>query len=406
MIHSVRCLGWTVLLCALSVPAAAQPIALLAPGAALPSSPHSLVAQRWHALTLRDDVLIIAPVTRRADAQWHAATGQRADRLLAGRALKVAPATALALPPGALFAVRSVDGDGTGQALPLGRFPSSVAAATLDAGWRASATIHGQRWTMSTRVGQQTDGQPLAGSLSIIGRQADGAEQVLLAPAAGMAFARQELLWLGDLDADGQPDLLLKRTLLTGELEYMLALGPDWGTLAIDVDRAARYSAYGVDPENNRFTWRADEAPPGPFKLVRRGGFTISDEAWQAHMPADTAALPKTMAEHAYTLQGERIRFSLEYLPRATEPDPGSANPEAVWKGKVLVKAHFRGQTQVLMEAAPPDGDGFTLSFGTAGGRPAIVVQYHPHYNNSFEYYWIHRGARFRKVLIKHAQGC
>jgi len=401
MYPSVRRLFLVLLFGACSVPATAD---MMAPGAPLPTGEDAIGTQRWYALALQENSLRITPVTATTEAPWRNVQGKQAGRLLAGRSVKPTAEKTLKLPKGSLFAFRRRGDDGKDIPLPQGNFASALTPATLSGGWRASTVLDGKEWTISTEVRQQADGQPLHGSLTLLAQEAGRATRVLLPPASGMAFAQQRLLWLGDLDIDGQPDLLLERTLPTGDIEYVLVIGHDFKALHIDVDRTAQHFSSGMEPESDSITWFKGQAGSAPFK--RWSGFTISDTLWLAKLPDDNAPSPTTIADRSYQLQGQTIRFSLVYQPRAADDQRGSSSSNTTWRGKVFIMAHFRGRTQVLMEAAQPDGNGFTLDFGMSGGRPAIVVHYQPHYNNSFQHHWIYDGVRFREVLVSHSQGC
>ena len=97
----------------------------------------------------------------------------------------------------------------------------------------------------------------------------------------------------------------------------------------------------------------------------------------------------------------------MEYLPRVESPQESSGNRPA-WGGDVVVRVFFRGKSQVLMEASPPDGGAFELAVGVIGEEAGIRVRHQPHYNNSFIYYWIYdkEDQRFRRLSSEQSQGC
>lgn len=363
-----------------------------------------IAARRWQALALRDGALVLTPATELGPSGTLAVQGKNADRLRAGQTVPPRPdGKALKLPPDALFALRLSDDAGAALPLPAGPSASALAPAVLEQGWRASVSIGGAPWTLAARSQTRPDGRMLAGSLEIVATPNGGAEQVLLPVAGGMAFARQELLWLGDLDGDAQPDLVLRRTRLTGDVGYVMVLGHERRQVAIADATTAHYFSSGVEPESNGFSWPAQAPIPAPFLLARQGGFTIKGEDWLREL-ATPPALPKILAERQYKLQGETIRFTLEYVPRVS-PELGWGSEE-MWSGPVVVRVFFRGKSQVLMEAAAPDDDNFTLSFGLQSGKAAILIDYHPHYNNGLQYHWVFDGERFARVLAIHEQGC
>lgn len=392
--------------------AGAAQLTLAAPGEPLylgdkpkstPLAP-SIAARGWQALAIRDGALILTPATELGPSGWLTVQGKHADRLREGKPVTPEPdGKALKLPPDALFALRLSDENGAALPLPGAASASALAPAVLEQGWGASAMIAGKPWTLSTRSQKRPDGKMLAGSLELIG-QRGGEEQVLLPVAGGMAFARQELLWLGDLDGDARPDLVLRRTHLTGDVSYVMVLGHERALVTIPDVATASYFSSGVEPESNGFSWAREAALPAPFLMARQGGFTITGEVWTREIGAPAPLLPKVIAERQFKLQGETIRFTLDYVPRVSQ-ELGWGNA-AMWNGPVLVRVWFRGRSQVLMEADAPDDDNFTLAFGLRGGSAAIQIGYHPHYNNGMQYHWVFDGERFRRVLAIHEQGC
>ncbi|SHH15174.1 hypothetical protein [Massilia sp. CF038] len=395
-----------------SVAAWARPLELAAPGTpiALDARPRHVAAadwlaqQRWYGLTLQGNALVVTPVTQLTEASFHSAVGKDADRMLEGaKTALIKPAMALKLAPDSLFAVRILDDNGVPVALPAAAFAGTAPTDVLGQGWQSKVIIAGKAWTLSTRSQQRPDGKLLAGSLEIIGKTEGRAPQVLLPASSGMAFARQELLWIGDIDGDATPDLLVRRMRLTGDVQYVFLRGADTAVLTMPDARKASYYSSGVEPESNTFTWPKDRSP-APFRLTRKGGFSISSAAWQEALGDPLPALPRTLAERQYQLGKETIRFTLEYLPRVGGVD-GPVGDD-MWAGQVVVRVFFRGRSQVLMEAQAPDDDNFTLSFGTLGTEPGITVDYHPHYNNTLQYHWVYDGERFQQVLATQLQGC
>ena len=122
------------------------------------------------------------------------------------------------------------------------------------------------------------------------------------------------------------------------------------------------------------------------------------------------------MTDSVLKLNGETVRVTLEHLPRVeSNPNPESNAMEPSsqsnannWDGSVLLRVTFRGKSQVLMQLQAPDGDDFIFTIGVSEGKPSIKVDYHPHYNNGFQRYWIYddKEMRFRRVFTDHSQGC
>lgn len=396
--------------------------------------------QRWSALSVKDGVLFVEPVTATTESDLVSVSGKNADRLLEGKALRHPPKpTGISLKPPAetLVLVRIEPANGGGsRGLTPGQYPSYVTPTVLREGWVASTEVDGQKWKFYTRHDKRPDGKLLAGSLEILAdhEMPNGKSLVLVPQASGMAFAKQELLWLGDLNGDGEPDLLLKRTWVTGEIDFVLVVTPSLGLISHDPDQPVSYFSSGVEPESNGFAWNKNRPTPTAIKFIGQGRFSIGEEEWrkklypnapplyqdsqppkkdaQANLESsspseDSLTLPIMLADRQFKLNGETIRFTLEHLPRAGN-QPRSSASQNMWGGSVMVKATFRGKSQVLMQAEAPDGGPFMLSVGLIDGEPGIRVDHQPHYNNSFSQYWVYDKAesRFRRLRIEHSQGC
>ena len=190
-------------------------------------------------------------------------------------------------------------------------------------------------------------------------------------------------------------------------MDFVLVITPIFNSIRSDRDQPSTYFSSGVDPESNTFEWGNKQSNPKRIEFARQGTFSIGEEEWRTQLPDDALSLPRTLTDRQFVLSGEKIRFSLEHLPRAKPQNNSSANGN-MRGGSVLVKVAFRGKTQVLMEAEQPDGGSFTLSVGMVDGKPSVRVDHQPHYNNSFRQYWTYDEfeSRFRHLRIEHAQGC
>jgi hypothetical protein len=378
----------------------------------------------WYALSLQDGALVLESTNRLASSTSFSATGVNADKLFNGQALNFANKSsglALQSPSESLLFARIDDESGRPKKLKEGRFSSAVRADVLREGWSASGEIGAGKWHFFTDHKKRADGKMLSGSLELMAQKAQangsaGTKKSLLAKAFGMAFAKQELLWLGDLNQDGEPDLLVRRTWITGEVDYVLVVTPWSAGVYLDPDYPASYFLSGVEPEGNVFTWYKNTMISPQIGFASLGSFKLSEEAWKQKLTEADLALPKLLTDRVLKLNGETVRVTLEHLPRierADSQDPaeretGSQSAENRWDGSVLLRVTFRGKSQVLMQLQAPDGEDFSFSVGVVDGKPSIRVDYHPHYNNSFKRYWIYNETemRFRRVLTDQSQGC
>ncbi len=389
--------------------------ALLEP---LPKTPPSgAVPAVWYALRLDGGALDIQPVTRTRAAR---------DVLTnaTGKPRHPAPTVqTLALPKDAWMAVRW-RGDGNDIWLPrlAGRHANALpATALLTAQWTqrlrlAQADGTAQDWELFTDVERRPDGQLLAGSLQLMARRGDSAEPiVLLPPAHGMAFQRQELLWAGLLPEDREPSFVLKRTWLTGEEEHVVVINGLQAIERRDADAPWQLFSSGVDDTDNGGRRPAGQTLPLPTSLNETGQISFDANAWNLALEeAQRRPLePRRIAQNQTTLDGEPLQVWVDYLPRSSKAmaaadRKGSSATDLGWRGQMVMRAKFRGHTSVLIELDTLE-DPLHLSVGLALGQtPAISMQHDPHYNNSFHRWWIwdDKAGRFKRWLIKHSQGC
>lgn len=386
---------------------------------ALPGQPLSRTGQHekdtlsgWYALSLKEGVLVVKPAGSSIPSDILYVSGKRSDQLLAGKPLqRSAKPNGFSIKASAdtLLLMRIEQNIGGARRLTSGQFPSSIAADILREGWTATGEVGGRKWNFSVTHKKRPDGKLLAGSLEILADPdfPNESRKVLLPRAGGMAFAKQELLWLGDLNGDGEPDLLLRRTWVTGEIDFVLVVSPMLATAYFDPDHPATYFSSGVEPDSNAFEWHKDQPVPAPVKFISKGTFSLGEEEWIRLLPDYTVSLPKVLADRQFKLNGEIIRFTLEHLPRAENETVSSAGND-MWGGSVLVKVSFRGKSQVLMQAGQPDSGKFSLSVGWLNGKPGVMINHQPHYNNSFIRYWLFDEAesRFRRMQSVQSQGC
>lgn len=387
---------------------------------ALPGNPispkvrgHKDALSGWYAVSIKQGILTLEQATTAVPSDILHVTGKRANQLLAGKPLR-RPATpngvSLKTAEDTLVLMRIKKDSGGSRQLAPGTFPSSIAADILHEGWKAAGEVAGRKWNFSVTYKKRPDGKLLAGSLEVIGAPDDPNElrRVLVPRAGGMAFTKQELLWLGDMNNDGEPDLMLRRTWITGEVDFVLVVSPMLATAYVDPDRPATYFSSGVEPDSNEFKWHKYQPLPTQFNFIGKGTFSIWEEEWIRLHPDNHPPLqPKVLTDRQFNLNGETIRFTLEHLPRA-EAEPISSSGEIVWGGSVVINVTFRGKSQVLMQTKQPDSGRFSLSVGLSNDKPAVRIDDQPHYNNEFTRYWIfdETEMRFRRLQTEQHQGC
>lgn len=382
------------------------------------------LARPWFALRLRGTALEVSEVTRTQVSRDQFAAVQT------GSASTLTPPKqkfqhVLDLPPGALMAVGMVydqSSDASLRAL-VGRHPNLLASpALLTAQWRLSlppapSAQASERWELFTDVQRRLDGQLLAGSMRLMARQgSQGAVMELIPPAHGMAFQRQELLWLGWLPGQTAPGVLLRRVLLTGEEEHLLIVNDQIAIARHDPDAPTVSFTSGVDEDAGY-----EQIPFGQKRpsedIAGQATLQFDAQEWVRRMEAaeKTPLVPQRLMQQQTSLGNDVLKVFIDYLPRLTwtqggdnaTPEKSSASPN-VWGGSLLVKVEFRGKTSVLMEAGFLE-DPLSITLGlSSDGTPGLQMNYDPHYNNSFSRSWIwdDSAGRFRRWTNRQSQGC
>lgn len=368
-----------------------------------------LAAGRWQALSLDGRDLMITPVTAVRASDWTAATGN-AEQGWTSLAQSGFEATgqSLDLPRGALFGLRLLDVASDRRWLASGRYRSALrASAVLRVGWQAQLQLGQQRWTVMTRHQHRADGHLLAGSIRLVAIDASGATLELMGQATGMAFHSQELLWLGDLDGDHRPDMLLKRQWLTGEYEYLLVVAGQHGVVMVDPVRPYQGFSSGIENSASLSRHRTQIASlPGP--RFGKAALNITESEWNPWASASTG-LPTRVYDRSLGLEGETLRVTVDSLPTANYDPARVDTSTAFWGSGLLVRVHFRGRSQVLMNAGGLDGGRLRLQLDQIDGQPALQIQFQPHYNNGFTHYWRwseDAGGRFKRLVTYQEQGC
>jgi len=312
----------------------------------------------------------------------------------------------LATPDGALFAFQFLAGDVPPPAIATGRYPSLLPTpALLHTTWSADVDLHGRRWRLSTTHEKRGGGALLAGSMALLATDASGRRETLMPPARGMAFARQEILWLGDLDGDDALDVIIKRTWLTGKIDYLLVVGRWRGSVTVDPDRPSRYYESGVGESASELRHRSQlvTVPPGRFGSA---AFAITDEAWNAKLN-QTDGKATSLYDRHLPFGDDKVRFTFDYVPRSAGEVPSSTPEAFTWGGPVVVRAHYRGRSQIIAELGQLES-ALRVAIGSVESRLVVRIEYMPHYNNSLTYEWVwnEEQGRFVRIAESHVQGC
>jgi hypothetical protein len=361
----------------------------------LPGADQKAGDGKWYALSIEGKALALAPVKSQHPSDW-TTTSTVKEQTSSEKGM------ALDLPAAALFAVQDLDG-----AFAAGSFNSVLEGpVTLRAGL---ALPLGGKWTLGTEYQKRPDGEMLAGSLSLVATNGEGQRQVIVPPASGMAFARQELLWLGHAKQSEGWDAVVRRTWLTGQVEYVVRLGGATGFAVEDKDHPTMAFRSGIEESKSeiRNTAQTHDAPSGKFGIA---AFNIGEEAWKSALDKATAAAkPATLFDRKLMLVQEQVRFTADYLPRwqAKGDEPQSGNGDT-WSGPVVLRAYYHGASQPLLEMGEIDGAPLRVQVGTIDGIPAVEVYYQPDGNNVLTYHWIwnEETKRFQRLSRNHEQGC
>ena len=397
-----------------SAPASAE-IRMLAPGDALTAydearPPASEVASGlWQSVRVTRDGLSIRTVSALRTSDHESAQGGPEHSWLDfGPGDFKATGEALDLDDDALFGMYLIDGRTGRPLLRDGEFASALPGPTLlRSGWQADVRVDDATWTLRTEHQVQADGRLVPGSLQLHAVDGTGKSSVLVGPALSMVFERQELLWIGDLDGDRQLDVLVRRIHIDGQVEYWLRAAGVIGFALVDGDRPDRGYSSGV--EESIVVQRPRQAsfpqPPTRFGIA---ALSISEEDWNAWLqsPSSTATV---RYDRTLMLGDEPLRITVESVPRPGDEGTQEDSSTTYYGGGMLLRAHFRGRTQVLADLGWLDGSPLQIQADLVDGVPALQMQYMPHYNNQFTYYWRWSDEgrpRFRRWATYHAQGC
>ncbi len=363
-----------------------------------------LIRERWYSVRIIGNRLFLEPVRGIRRPDWHQEHEDLAQTM--GAIYGAAPD----MPEGAIFALRILH-ESTPRALPIRAqgYPSLLPVpAVLEDKWHQKFSMGGRSWIIQTRYERRADGALLAGSMELELNVPNEGVRTFLPAANHMAYSKQELMWLGDIDQDGEPDAVLRRVWITGEQDYVVVLGGRFESVYVDEDFPVRIFSSGVEETTSILRHVSQKYPLGEAKFT--SAFNVPESIWEklgggAERPAEPVQLADLKIDH----QGESLRFSLDYLPRKSdEKNSSTVDSGSMWIGETLVRVTYRGRPQVLLQAQKPDGGLFRVEIGDLSGKTVIRISYPPHYNNSFQYYWLYseEESRFKRVVIDQSQGC
>jgi hypothetical protein len=177
--------------------------------------------------------------------------------------------------------------------------------------------------------------------------------------------------------------------------------------VTVDADRPQREFSSGVGESESvlRHRFQPIEVPTSRFGSA---AFAISEASWNAALGQVDRGRPAVLHDRQLPFGDEPVRFTFEYVPRWKGDGPSSTPESATWIGPVVVRAHFRGHVQAVMELAELDGAALHVAIGRIDGRPALRIDHSPHYNNSFTSHWVWSDDehRFVRLSVSHSQGC
>lgn len=383
-------------------------IIMLTNGATINSDTEYTDIKTWYQFSVNNNNLNIKLISKLRPSDWLKAIENTSEANNSSPVFKSSGYT-VDTANDALFSMNMTDENGRYKKVSTGFFSSVLPTSQIiTQNWRFPFNLDKQRYQIYSEYQYQENGALLNGSMTLKISTPKNKSEVILAPADNAIYRRQELLWLGDLDSNNYPDLILKRTLLTNEYEYVLVINGQSQAIRIDSDNPIKISSSGAEEESITIQHRTEtrSLTPKKFGLV---AFSLNQENFNDKLSnARKTQLPSILDDRLLNLNDEPLRITFEHIPRFQIANGGISsaiyNP---WGGSVLIKTYFRGQVSVIMEMGDLDGS-FKLQADLVNTQPAIQIYYDPHYNNNLINYWLwdEQQLRFRRWLIVHNQGC
>jgi hypothetical protein len=317
-------------------------------------------------------------------------------------------------------------------------------------GWKQDFDLAGNPWRLRAHYVRGTNGRVLPGSMQLAVEQKGGGQtSVVLDRAPGVVFSNQAVLWAGDLNGDGAPDFLIRRTLVTGEIDYVLSISNRDGKyvaggITVDPDHAVNRFSAGMEgpearpPRHGPHRSAADASPPStPITphYARSGATAVSGISIYAN-PQGVKSLPPGIEEPglapflaltpgvkrdlSFTFEGETYRIVAEIIPTYAG---GSRVPRyqprlffGAYGGRtglsLTIALHHNGVRQVLLVTQPyMDDSDMRLTAGDLDGSRelSLSIDWWPNPNNAMHHVWKRvqgLGRVVKRVSSFQSQGC
>ena len=339
----------------------------------------------WYSASINGGNLKIEPVTQTRQSDWivtRRPINPSANSGADGNA-KSTPNHSLDLPGPALLGFRFSDrlSDIYGYKdlitspplIPFGTYPSAAAPFLLTTDLRVPIGKGKDSWILSTEYIRRKDGKLLAGSLSLIATNPSG-ERMVVVPPGGGAFIRQEVLWVGRIAARTRnipkdsvlPSLIMRRTWLTGGIDYVVVIDGAIGGANFNPDRPTSFSNFADDDEvESRHITQHRQPPSDEFGVIALDVLGVREELWDALSRIEATGMPGMLFDRQLVMNTEPVRFTIEYLPVYSESRwHTSSGEEIFWQAQALLKVHFRGKSQVLLQVAGVGIDSLRVHIG------------------------------------------
>lgn len=362
----------------------------------------------WYAISLYKNQLTISQCQKKTQSDWIYKSGSLSESI-AQIAMKKGKRQkdALALPPNGLFAFKALTD--SNQVI---HFKEASVQSILDTtiilknNFERKITFGTQKVTLLAKGQKREDNRLLAGSMTLYAiRNSD--TTILMPPEAGALYSKQELLWLGDVNKDGQLDALIKRTSKVGTSTMHFYFCSTHNRYEIDEDYPYQVYSAGIEDYLGILKHDAQQLPLKGVEPFGRKAFSVSNSAfYDSNIELDSLKTPTTLLDKMLILDGEKVRFTYDHTPRYG----GKEGAYNVYYGSTAthITVHYQGHSQALMDIGASDGSPTRIQIDKIDNKVAIKIEYMPHYNNIFTMYWIWDTdkQRFRRYMQYHAQGC